>query len=120
MQNVKGTKILFFFVLLLFLVCINTDSKVQTGATLFKTALKVELFSCFDKGPITRARKNILAVKMNKWFGTVIWLGNLEWCICILKRKSGFLSQVFVFYSAANVGDFCSFNGYAGRPEIQD
>ena len=63
--NVKGTKNLFFFVLLLFLVCINTDSKVQTGATLFKTALKVELFSCFDKGPITRARKKILAVKMN-------------------------------------------------------
>ena len=52
----------------------------------------------------------------------MIWLGNLEWCICILKRKSGFLSQVFVFYSAANVGDFCSFKGYgagAGRPEIQ-
>ena len=119
MQNVKGTKILFFFVLLLFLVCINTDSKVQTGATLFKTALKVELFSCFDKGPITRARKNILAVKMNKWFGTVIWLGNLEWCICILKRKSGFLRQVFVFYSVANVGDFCSFKGCADRPEIQ-
>ena len=41
----------------------------------------------------------------------MIWLGNLEWCICILKRKLGFLSQVFVllFYSAANVGDFCSF-----------
>ena len=115
----KGHKNFFFFVLLLFLVCINTDSKVQTGATLFKTALKVELFSCFDKGPITRARKKILAVKMNKWFGTVIWLGNLEWCICILKRKSGFLSQVFVFYSAANVGDFCSFKGYADRPEIQ-
>ena len=66
LQNVKGTKILFFFVLLLFLVYINTDSKVQTGATLFKTALKVELCSCFDKRPITRARKKILAVKMNK------------------------------------------------------
>ena len=66
MQNVKGTNILFFFALLLFLVCINTHSKVQTGATLFKTALKVELISCFDKGPITRARKKILAVKMNK------------------------------------------------------
>ena len=40
----------------------------------------------------------------------------------IKKKKSGFLSQVFVFYSAANVGDFCSFKGYgagAGRPEIQ-
>ena len=85
----------------------------------FKTALKVELFSYFDKGPITRARKKILAVKMNKQFGTVIWLGNLEWCICILKRKSGFLRQVFVFYSVANVGDFCSFKGYADRPEIQ-
>ena len=29
-----------FYVLLSFLVCINTDSKVQIGATLFKTALK--------------------------------------------------------------------------------
>ena len=40
----------------------------------------------------------------------------------IKKKKSGFLSQVFVFYSAANVGDFCSFKGYgagAGRPKIQ-
>ena len=55
-----------FYVLLSFLVCINTDSKVQTGATLFKTALKVELFSCFDGRPITRARKKILAVKMNQ------------------------------------------------------
>ena len=55
-----------FYVLLSFLVCINTDSKVQTGAILFKTALKVELFSCFDGRPITRARKRILAVKMNK------------------------------------------------------
>ena len=49
----------------------------------------------------------------------MIWRGNLEWCICILKRKSGFLSQVFVFYSAANVSEFCSFKGYADRPEIQ-
>ena len=49
-----------FYILLSFLVCINTDSKVQTGATLFKTALKVELFSCFDGRPITRARKKIL------------------------------------------------------------
>ena len=55
-----------FHVLLSFLVCVNTDSKVQTGATLFKTALKVELFSCFDERPITRARKKILAVKMNQ------------------------------------------------------
>ena len=55
-----------FYVLLSFLVCINTDSKVQAGATLFKTALKVELFSCFDGRPITRARKKILAVKMDK------------------------------------------------------
>ena len=54
-----------FYVLLSFLVCINTDSKVQTGATLFETTLKVELFSCFDGRLITRARKKILAVKMN-------------------------------------------------------
>ena len=111
-----------FYVLLSFLVCINAESKFQTGAALFKTAFKVELFSCFDGRPITRARKKILAVKMNKQFGTVIWLRNLEWCICILKRKSGFLSQVFVFKSTANVGNFCSFKGYgagAGRPEIQ-
>ena len=40
--------------------------KVKTGATLFKTALKVELFSCFDGRPIARARKKIIAVKMNK------------------------------------------------------
>ena len=54
----KGHKnFVLVYVLLSFLVCINTDSKVQTGATLFKTALKVELFSCFDKRPITRARK---------------------------------------------------------------
>ena len=46
-----------FYVLLSFLVCINTDSTVQTGAVLCKTALKVELFSCFDGRPITRARK---------------------------------------------------------------
>ena len=40
----------------------------------------------------------------------------------IKKKKSGFLSQVLVFYSVANVGDFCSFRGYgagASRPEIQ-
>ena len=55
-----------FYVLLSFLVCINTDSKVQTGATLFKTALKVELFSCFDGRPTTRARKKIIAFKMNE------------------------------------------------------
>ena len=97
-ENPKSTKILFFFyVLSSFLVYSNTDSKVQTGATRFKTALKVELFSCFDGGPITRVRKKILAVKMNKSFETVIWLGNLEWCISILKRKSDFLSEVFVF-----------------------
>ena len=49
-------------------------------------------------------------------------LGNLEWCIRILQRKSGFLSEVFVFCSAGNVGDFCSFKGYgagATRPKIQ-
>ena len=55
-----------FYVLLSFLVCIIIDSKVQIGATLFKTALKVELFSCFDRRPITRARKKTFAVKMNK------------------------------------------------------
>ena len=55
-----------FYVLLSFLVCIITHSKVQTGATLFKTVLKVELFSCFDRRPITSARKKTFAVKMNK------------------------------------------------------
>ena len=63
----KGHKnFILFYILLSFLVCIAADSKDQTGATLFKTALKVELFSCFDGRPITRARKKILAVKMNK------------------------------------------------------
>ena len=61
-----------FYVLLSFLFCINTHSRVQTGATLFKTAHKVELISCFDGRPLTRARKKILAVEMNKYFGTVI------------------------------------------------
>ena len=55
-----------FYVLLSFLVCINIDSNVQTGATLFYTALKVALFLCFDGRLITRARKKILAVKMNE------------------------------------------------------
>ena len=71
---------------------------------------------------ITRARKKILSVKMNKKFGTVIWLGHLEWCIRILERKSGFLNELFVFGSAGNVGKFCSFKGYgagASRPKIQ-
>ena len=63
----KGHKnFILFYALLSFLVFINTDSKVQTDFTLFKTAVKVELFSCFDKRPMTRARKRILAVKMNK------------------------------------------------------
>ena len=52
-----------FHVLLSFPVCINTESKAQTGATFFKTALKVELFSCFDGWPITRARKRCLPLK---------------------------------------------------------
>ena len=66
-ENVKKTKnFIPFYVLLSFLVCINTDSIVQTGATLFKTPLKVQLFSCFDGRLITLARKKILAVKMNK------------------------------------------------------
>ena len=39
-----------------------------------------------------------------------------------IKRKSGFLNELFVFCSADNVGDFCSFKGYgagASRPKIQ-
>ena len=55
-----------FYVLLSFVVCINAESKFQTGSALFKTAFKVELFSCFDGRPITRVSKKILAVKMNK------------------------------------------------------
>ena len=38
----------------------------NTDATLFKTALKVELFSCFDGRPTTLARKKIIAFKMNE------------------------------------------------------
>ena len=64
-----------FYVLLSFLVCINTERKFQTGATLVKTALEVELFSCFDGRLITRGRKKIRTVKMNKYLGTVICLG---------------------------------------------
>ena len=60
--NSKGGQVIPFYVLLSFLVCIKTDSKFQTGAALFKTALKVELFSCFDGRRITRTRKRILAV----------------------------------------------------------
>ena len=60
----KAQNFIPFFVLLSFLVCINAESKFQTGSALFKTAFKVELFSCFDGRPITRARKKILAVKM--------------------------------------------------------
>ena len=80
-----------FCVLLSFLDCIHTDSEVQRGATLFKITLKVELLSCFDGKPKTRAGEKIIAVE------NVIWLGNLQWCIFIRKRKSGFLSEVFVF-----------------------
>ena len=65
-ENVKSTTILFLSVSLSFLVCINTNSKVQTIVTLFKIVLNVELFSCFDRRPITHARKKILAIKMNK------------------------------------------------------
>ena len=80
-QNVESTKILFLFMFYYHFQFVLIQI-VQTGAILFKTALKVELFSCFDGRPITRARKKILAVKMNKQFGTVIWLGNLEWRRC--------------------------------------
>ena len=55
-----------FCVLLSFLDCIHTDSEIQTGATRFKITLKVELFSCFDGKPITRAGKKIIAVEINK------------------------------------------------------
>ena len=50
------------WVLLSFLDCIHTDSEVQTGATLFKIILKVELLSCFDGKPKTRAGEKIIAV----------------------------------------------------------
>ena len=50
------------WVLLSFLDCIHTDSEVQTGATLFKITLKVELLSCFDGKPKTRAGEKIIAV----------------------------------------------------------
>ena len=53
----------------------------------------------------------------------MIWLGHLEWCIRVLKRKSGFLNELLVFCSTGNVlGDFCSFKGYgagANRSKIQ-
>ena len=42
--------------------------------------------------------------------------------IRILKRKSGFLNELFVFCSAGNVGKFCSFKCYgagASRAKIQ-
>ena len=55
-----------FCVLLSFLDCIHTDSEVQTGATLFKITLKVELLSCFDGKPKTRAGEKIIAVEINK------------------------------------------------------
>ena len=55
-----------FCVLLLFLDCIHIDSEVQTGATLFKITLKVELLSCFDGKPKTRAGEKIIAVEINK------------------------------------------------------
>ena len=50
------------------------------------------------------------------------WLGDLQWCICMLKRKSGVSSEVFVFESVDNISDFCGLNGYdadAGRQEIK-
>ena len=63
-----------------------------------------------------RAAK-IYKSSMNKMQGTVIWLGNLEWCLRILKRKSRFFSEVCFFScSAGNVGDFCSFKGYGAGP----
>ena len=62
--------------------CINTDSNVQTVATLFKTALKVELFSCFDGRPV-RARKKILAVKIGK---INFWIRN-HWSVLTETRS---------------------------------
>ena len=64
--NVESTNALFLFVLLSFLDCIHTDCEVQTGATLFKIALKVELLSCFDGKPKTRAGEKVIAVEINK------------------------------------------------------
>ena len=55
---------LFLFVLLSFLDCIHTDCEVQTGTTLFKIALKVELLSCFDGKPKTRVGEKIIAVEI--------------------------------------------------------
>ena len=52
----------------------------------------------------------------------MVWLGHLEWCIRILKRKAGFLNELLVFRSAGNVGNFCSFKGNgagANRPKNQ-
>ena len=39
-----------------------------------------------------------------------------------IKKKWGFLNELFVFCCAGNVGDFCSFNGFgagANRSKIQ-
>ena len=49
-------------------IAVAWKNKDQTCATLFKTALKVELFSGFDGRPISRASKKIVAFKMKKIF----------------------------------------------------
>ena len=66
-ENMENTKMVFPFVFYYhFLDCIHTDSKGQTGATLVKITLKVELPSCFDGKLKTCAGGNIIAVEMNK------------------------------------------------------
>ena len=47
-KHKERKNVILFYVLLSFLVCINRETKFQTGATLFKPAVEVELFSCFD------------------------------------------------------------------------
>ena len=49
-------------------IAVAWENKDQTGATLFKTTPKVELFSGFDGRPISRASKKIVAFKMKKIF----------------------------------------------------
>ena len=79
--------------------CINTDSNVQTVATLFKTALKVELFSCFDGRPV-RARKKILAVKIGK---INFWIRN-HWSV-LTETRSHELANLVSHYCFAFASD---------------
>ena len=66
-ENMENTKMVFLFVFCYhFLDCIHTDSEGQTGATLVKITLKVELLSCFDGQLKTCAGGNIIAVEINK------------------------------------------------------